>query len=604
MNNNTIATILHASQWTATQRLVALDVFVSSSHRPDSQHMVLDTESSATAIALRLGVSARSVSDALHALTSVGVITWQKECHPDSASNRFGESIPIHRASRERGDFIQWQHTSIVSMPVNVVIPEVLPESANVARARRRSVSERQRVAQMQDELQALLRERECPSCGAHGALQATVSATCDACGTMLNADEIDAMLSTPAMPEYVDTTPTPNVKSFQDSAFPHSENFSDKEENALKEESSSRVVPAIDAEHENFSRGADGDDVLQLVALDALDEISNEPGAERENFSRDYAEHENFSRGADGDESDDDVPALDIPAELTGSDSITYLASVGVELFGRLHVLNGKKAGYGKNFLDVAVDESQAIAHIERSPSRLVGILPEHCSFDVLDIDAGLSDFMKTFPHAASWCRVIRSNAPSRAKFIVKVKGNKLRHASRELSDKARKIEVMGVRHSGVIAGVHPSGVPYTLIPGEIPELDADDVARIFDAFIPPMVPMVPMVRSASVNRSSSPSTSGSAAKRAIQFWLANPANIAQTLALIERRPHAGKHFALRDNDSTPSAMLVSADAVHDYGTDAHYDFFDVYVILTGSNKRSAIHEAYTQMQASQTSA
>ena len=562
MNNNTIATILHASQWTATQRLVALDVFVSSSHRPDSQHMVLDTESSATAIALRLGVSARSVSDALHALTSVGVITWQKECHPDSASNRFGESIPIHRASRERGDFIQWQHTSIVSMPVNVVIPEVLPESANVARARRRSVSERQRVAQMQDELQALLRERECPSCGAHGALQATVSATCDACGTMLNADEIDAMLSTPAMPEYVDTTPTPNVKSFQDSAFPHSENFSDKEENALKEESSSRVVPAIDAEHENFSRGADGD------------------------------------------ESDDDVPALDIPAELTGSDSITYLASVGVELFGRLHVLNGKKAGYGKNFLDVAVDESQAIAHIERSPSRLVGILPEHCSFDVLDIDAGLSDFMKTFPHAASWCRVIRSNAPSRAKFIVKVKGNKLRHASRELSDKARKIEVMGVRHSGVIAGVHPSGVPYTLIPGEIPELDADDVARIFDAFIPPMVPMVPMVRSASVNRSSSPSTSGSAAKRAIQFWLANPANIAQTLALIERRPHAGKHFALRDNDSTPSAMLVSADAVHDYGTDAHYDFFDVYVILTGSNKRSAIHEAYTQMQASQTSA
>ena len=591
MNNDTIATILHASQWTATQRLVALDVFVSSSHRPDSQHMVLDTESSATAIASRLGVSARSVSDALHALSSVGVITWQKECHPDSATNRFGESIPIHRASRERGDFISWQHTSIVSMPVNVAIPDVLPESANVARARKRSVSQRQRVAQMQDELQALLRERECPSCGAHGALQATVSATCDACGTMLNADEIDAMLSTPAMPEYVDTTPTPNVKSFQDSAFPHSENFSDKEENALKEESENLAVPAIDAdaEHENFSRGADGDDVLQLVsASDALDAISNEPGAE----------HENFSRGADGDESDDDVPVPDIPAELTGSDSITYLASVGVELFGRLHVLNGKKAGYGKDFLDVAVDESQALAHIERSPSRLVGILPEHGSFDVLDIDAGLSDFMKTFPHARTWCRVIRSNAPSRAKFIVKVKGDKLRHASRELSDKARKIEVMGVRHSGVIAGVHPSGVPYTLIPGELPELDADDVARIFDAFIPPMVPMV---RSAPMNRSSSPSTSGSAAKRAIQFWLAQPANIAQTLALIERRPHAGKHFALRDNDSTPSAMLVSADAVHDYGTDAHYDFFDVYVILTGSNKRSAIHEAYTQMQASQ---
>ena len=594
MNNDTIAiaTILHASQWTVTQRLVALDVFVSASHRPDSQHMVLDTESSATAIASRLGVSARSVSDALHALASVGVITWQKECHPDSASNRFGERIPINRASRERGDFIQWQHTSIVSMPVNVAIPDVLPESANVARARRRSGAERQRVAQMQDELQALLRERECPSCGAHGALQAKISATCDACGSVLDADEIDAMLSTPAMPEYVDTTPTPNVKSFQDSAFPHSENFSDKEENALKEESENLAAHQL-AEHENFSRGADELDESDddVPVLDALDEISNEPGAE----------HENFSRGADGDESADDVPVPDIPAELTGSDSITYLASVGVELFGRLHVLNGKKAGYGKDFLDVAVDEPQAIAHIERSANRLVGILPEHGSFDVLDIDAGLSDFMKTFPHAASWCRVIRSNAPERAKFVVRVKGDKLRHASRELSDKARKIEVMGIRHSGVIAGVHPSGVPYTLIPGEIPELDADDVARIFDAFIPPMVPMV---RSAPMNRSSSPSTSGSAAKRAIQFWLAQPANIAQTLALIERRPHSGKHFSLRDNDSTPSAMLVSADAVHDYGTDAHYDFFDVYVILTGSNKRSAIHEAYTQMQASQMSA
>ena len=597
MNKDTIATILHAAQWTVTQRLVALDVFVSASHRPDSQHRVLDTESSATAIALRLGVSARSVSDALHALDAVGVITWRKECRPDSASNRYGESIPINRASRERGDFISWQHTSIVSMPVDVAIPESLPESTNVVRARRRSVSERQRVAQMQAELQALVAARECPSCGAHGALQATISATCGACGTMLNADEIDAMLSTPAMPEYVDTTPTPtpNVKSFQDSAFPHSENFSDKEENALKEESENLAIPVpqlADAEHENFSRAElDGDDVPQLAALDALDEISNEPGAE----------HENFSRGADGDESDDELDDVPVPAELTGGDSITYLASVGVELFGRLHVLNGKKAGCGKDFLDVAVDEGQAIAHIERSANRLVGILPEHCSFDVLDVDAGLSDFMKTFPHAASWCRVIRSNAPERAKFIIRVKGDKLRHSTRELSDKARKIEVMGVRHSGVIAGVHPSGVPYVLIPGEIPELDADDVARIFDAFIPPMVPMV---RSTPMNRSSSPSTSGSAAKRAIQFWLANPANIAQTLALIERRPHSGKHFALRDNDSTPSAMLVSADAVHDYGTDTHYDLFDVYVILTGTNKRAAIHEAYMQMKASQMSA
>ena len=559
MNNDTIATILHASQWTATQRLVALDVFVSSSRRPCSQHLVLDTESSATAIASRLGVSARSVSDALHALSSVGVITWQKECHPDSAKNRFGESIPINRASRERGDFISWQHTSIIAMPVDVAIPASLPESANVARARQRSIIERQRVRQMQAELQALLRERDCPSCGAHGALQATISATCAECGTMLDADEIDAMLSTPAIPEYVDTT---NVKTFHDSAFPHSENFSD-EENALKEESPNLAVP-------------------ELAALDAL----GAPGAEHENFSR--AELDVFVS------SDDE---LDMPAELTGSDAITYLASVGVELFGRLHVIGGKKAGYMRDFLDIAVDLAQAIAHIERSAHHLVGVLPEHCSFDVLDIDAGLSEFMKTFPRAASWCRVIRSNAPERAKFIIRVKGDKLKHASRELSDKARKIEVMGTRHSGVVAGMHPSGVPYVLIPGVIPELDATQVQAMLDAFIPPMVPAVPMVRSAPMNRSSS--TSGSAAKRAISHWLAQPANIAATRALIERRPHSGKHFSLRDNDSTPSAMLVSADAVHDYGNDEHYDLFDVWCMLTGTNKRAAIHDAYLQMRA-----
>jgi hypothetical protein len=593
MNNDTIATILHASQWTATQRLVALDVFVSSSRRPCSQHLVLDTESSATAIASRLGVSARSVSDALHALSSVGVITWQKECHPDSAKNRFGESIPINRASRERGDFISWQHTSIIAMPVDVAIPASLPESANVARARQRSIIERQRVRQMQAELQALLRERDCPSCGAHGALQATISATCAECGTMLDADEIDAMLSTPAIPEYVDTT---NVKTFHDSAFPHSENFSD-EENALKEESPNLAVPelaALDAlgapgaEHENFSRAeldvfvsSDGA-VPELAALDAL----GAPGAEHENFSR--AELDVFVS------SDDE---LDMPAELTGSDAITYLASVGVELFGRLHVIGGKKAGYMRDFLDIAVDLAQAIAHIERSAHHLVGVLPEHCSFDVLDIDAGLSEFMKTFPRAASWCRVIRSNAPERAKFIIRVKGDKLKHASRELSDKARKIEVMGTRHSGVVAGMHPSGVPYVLIPGVIPELDATQVQAMLDAFIPPMVPAVPMVRSAPMNRSSS--TSGSAAKRAISHWLAQPANIAATRALIERRPHSGKHFSLRDNDSTPSAMLVSADAVHDYGNDEHYDLFDVWCMLTGTNKRAAIHDAYLQMRA-----
>jgi hypothetical protein len=551
MNNDTIANILHASQWTTTQRLVALDVFVSSSRRASSQHLVLDTESSATAIASRLGVSARSVSDALHALSSVGVITWQRECKPDSAKNRFGESIPINRASRERGDFIAWQHTSIIAMPVDVAIPSSLPQSANVARARQRSIIERQRVAQMQAELQALLRERECPSCGAHGTLQATISATCADCGTMLDADEIDAMLSTPAIPEYVDTT---NVKTFHDSAFPHSENFSD-EENALKEESPNLAVPALDAERENFSHGDDGD------------------------------------------ESDDE---LDMPAELTNSDAITYLASVGVELFGRLHVLNGKKAGYMRDFLDIAVDESQAIAHIERSAHHLVGVLPEHCSFDVLDIDAGLSEFMKTFPHAASWCRVIRSNAPERAKFIIRVKGDKLKHSSRELVDKTRKIEVMGTRHSGVVAGVHPSGVPYVLIPGVIPELDATQVQAMLDAFIPPMVPMVPAQRSASnVKTFHTGASSGSAAKRAISHWLSQSSNIAATLALIERRPHSGKHFSLRDNDSTPSAMLVSADAVHDYGNDEHYDFFDVWCMLTNTNKRAAIHDAYLQMRA-----
>lgn len=552
--SETLAKILYSSL-TPMQRLVLLDVVVTGKHNSESSYFVLDERASMRDIATRLRISERSVSDAMHALVKAGVIAWRKDVKPEGAVNRYGEPIPVNVASKKNGDFITWQHTSVVALFADVEMPEHAPKPANVERARVRAAAERQRVRQMQDELQELLRERDCPSCGAHGALRAHISATCATCGEIFDADELDEMMSAPAIPEAPrrcdadeldECAQRPNLQTLQNSVCTHPAKFAGSQPDALKEECS---TGHRDVESANF---ADGDDAA-------------------------------------------------LPVELEGADTIAYLSSLGVNAFARQHVIGAKKAGYGASWLDDALRPGAAIEHLARSTRHLVGILPEACNVVMLDVDAGLSEFLALHPGARAWCRVTRRNAPERAKFIVRVQGDdKARNMVRESSDKARKIEVLSARRAGVVAGKHPSGAAYTLVTGAIPELDVAQVLALVDSFVPaPAAPAAPAPAKFAGSASSS-TPSGSAARRAIQHWLAQPQNVAQVLALIERRPHAGKHFSLRDNDSTPSCMLTSSDAVHDYGTGAHYDFFDVWCILTNTNKRSAINDAYRAMRAS----
>lgn len=560
MSEETLARILY-SPLTPMQRLVALDVVVTGRRDKASSFFALEDNASLKAIAARLRISERSVSDAMHSLVASGVLMWRRDVKPESAVNRYGEPIPINAASTRNGDFIEWAHTSVVALPVDVAIPDKALKPANVERARVRAASERQRVRQMQDELQALLRERDCPTCGAHGALQADVRATCATCGEIFDADKLDRMLSAPAIPNAPERSDADcaqvkatHLQSLQDSASVHDAGNAD----ALKEECFS---PSCDAHS------------------------SDAPA--------------NFAGVCDDEAPDVELAAL--PVELEGADAIAFLSSMGVDAFSRQHICGSKKAGYGASWLDDVMSASAAIEHLARSKRHLVGILPEHCDVVMLDVDAGLSEFFALHPDARAWCRVQRRNAPERAKFIVRMKGDKARNLVRETSDKARKVELIGARRAGVIAGKHPSGAQYTLVTGAIPELDVAQVRALIDAFVPALVAPA---KFAGVCDAPGRSASGSAAKRAIAHWLAQPANVAATLALIERRPHAGKHFSLRDNDTTPSCMLTSADAVHDYGTGAHYDLFDVHCMLTGTDKRRAIDDAYKAMRASERSA
>lgn len=554
---DTLVNILH-SALTPMQRLVLLDVALTGKRNTDSRHYVLDESASLKAIAMRLHISERSVSDAMHALVNAGVLTWERSCAPEGAMNRYGERIPVNKASRANGDFIAWQHASIVSLPVDVALPAAAPRPANVERARVRAASERQRVRQMQDELQALLCERDCPTCGTHASLKADVRAHCETCGEIFDADALDKILNTPAQPAAPERSVNDDLtylQTLQDSACTHAAKFSDERDmDALKEKTES----------------------LGHLELDAPANFACEPAAPHD---------------CDADE------LTQVPEELTGADNIAFLASLGVDAFSRQRVIGDKKAGYDSKWLDNPIGERLAIEHLLRSTSHLVGILPEHGDIIMLDIDAGLSEFLALHPGARSWCRVIRSNAPERAKFVIRLKGDKARNLVRETGDKLRKVELISSRRAGVIAGLHPSGAQYTLVTGEIPELDVAQTLALIDAFIPALVAPAP-ANFAGASSSGSSGSSGSAAKRAIAYWLAQPANVAQALALIERRPRNGKHFSLRDNDSTPSCMLTSADAVHDYGTGAHYDLFDVWCLLTNTNKRSAIHDAYQAMR------
>lgn len=556
MNIPAITSIVHAAEWTPLQRLVMLDVVLGAEHHDGSRYFVL--ESSATAIASRIGCSVRIASDALHALVDAGVIEWHRDVQPVGAVNRYGEKINIRSASRARGDFVEWQHSSAIAVnPTRLeTLPETLPTSTNTDRARRRAAAERDRVKRIEHELNELLKDRACPDCNAVGTLHAEVVGECTACGQRYRADELDAIIDDGA----------DHVKSFHVSACTYDEKFSRGEDDAKKEECPS-------SPSENFSCGDAG--------------AANIGGA----VGGDDDDHENFSRR------DDDLG--DIPERLNGADAIMFLSSIGVRAFGRMISRGNQKQGLGKEWLDVPLSDADAIAHLHRSPDHLVGVLPEHGDYVVLDVDAGLSEFLALHPGARSWCRIVRSDAPDRAKLFVRIVGTRPKYSVRQCS--GRKLEILTARRSAVIAGIHPDGMPYELVTGHVPVLDPDQLNAIIDAFIPNTPKRAANIGGAA--GASGLTSSTSTAKRAIAWWCSLPSNIAQVEHLIEqtRRSSSGRHFVLRNDDRTPSTSRINTRYVYDHGSGTTYDLFDVWLILTGQmhNKRAAVNDVYREWHA-----
>ena len=637
------------STWKPSHKVVATRLIIAATPSTASVNGYAIVEATATSIAREVNCSPRTAAETLSALVDAGLIEWRREVHPTAARNRYGEDIPINRANVEHGDFIEWQHTSTIAVQLSMFPSEMptLSASQNVERARASSRRQRARVQQLQDALNHALREYHCPHCDSHSTLDVEVTATCSTCGSILDAAEIDALLSTPAMPTATDAPVLPDesvetnvemlddsvqqtdVKSFHDSAFPHSENFSHgtaecTEGSAnlyVEHESSSAIVevPDVLIVGETSSTAAiagaeivrvetdvktfhvpdveldTSDDALISAAL-ALGGIVRTPDTHMKSFHVDVEHVQRFEGAA-------------IVRELT------HLA-----LYPLMFSKSKGKVGLGSAFLDAPLHAGLAVQHLEKDKrTHTVGILADYCDVITLDVDAGFADFLNLNPRLASAPRIVRQSAPERAKILIALaNGEELPdYDVREIpitgsKGYVRKIELLSTRRHAIVAGAYAdkakgfTGEQYQLETrgAPIPTMTAAEILAIVEGFIPASAKSTSRQQDSRVQQTSSTSstssvqtsTSGSAAKKAIRWWLSQPSNIANVLAMIEALPHEGQMFSIRP-ERTPSCKLTSADAVHDYGTGAHLDLFDVYVILNKLNKRAFIDATYKAM-------
>jgi hypothetical protein len=92
-----------------------------------------------------------------------------------------------------------------------------------------------------------------------------------------------------------------------------------------------------------------------------------------------------------------------------------------------------------------------------------------------------------------------------------------------------------------------------------------------------------------------------------AIAWWNEQLANIAEVERLIASCPTKGKAFAIRD-EKTPSTVYRPAANGHntptwrDFGAGISRDVFDMYILLTGRDKRQFVGEVMREWRAANT--
>ena len=285
----------------------------------------------------------------------------------------------------------------------------------------------------------------------------------------------------------------------------------------------------------------------------------------------------------------------------MTGAVTLNYFAEDGAAF--TFAEARGKKA-MGAAWPDHPHTLRDALEHLKRGN---VGILTGAGGLAVIDLDEHAGDFLRQHPEFAGAPRVFRRDAPERVKLIIRLEGEAgPSYASKNTPGARRKVEYLGARHHGIIAGTHASGATIEVRPGKLPTMTGEAARALCVAWadIPPAV-IDPPARSsrAATSTTASSTNEGNISADAIAWANADADIRGEVDAALSKLKREGKYYSIRANDRTPSATWAAGDGgrrmMRDHGAGAGegeraMDDFELWTRFThNGDKRAAVREA-----------
>lgn len=543
-----VEAILRANEptWTPTHKTAAALMYLDGKPFGD----VIPSQHTPNTLAAALNVSTGTARTALQQMKTANVLDYDSKAIP---VNRYGE--PLKRGvmgDKTRGD--RFERSVTITLPAQ---PVIKPLTATATQTKDKAAKRQQR-----DELRELrtkLAALECPECGQVGHLQIV----CGECGCKL-----DATLETSES----DFSRTPATNAPAD-------------EQPVTPEPAAATAASLEKSDSDVSK------VLAIATL----ETSKIDVCNKENSKFDVSTF-GTERRVTHDEPPPTTNERDVnppAANITPAQLIALIGNKGQFIATKYH--SKQRANSGPT---TWLNSLAALDALEKGHNIA---LDSAGQFAIIDIDAGAGEF--TAPPNAPM--IYRVNAPNRAKFIVRCDDVQT-IAKRKNATGTREIEV---KREAVVIGIHETGAQILCKHnGEpIPTMSMAQIDALVNSFVPAptMTASAKTVTPLSVSKAKPNTQTEGDVRAAISWWNGQPANVAEVERLISQLPHKGKAFAVRD-EKTPSTVYRPAQEKRcsptwrDFGTGISRDALDMYVLLTGCDKRRFIGEVMREWRAS----
>ena len=578
---NAVKTILTAPDetWTPTHRAIAAALYlerepignvIPSSHDPNT-------------LAAMLNISTNTARTALKQMAAVNAIEYKKVSTP---VNRYGE--PLERGVKidmSRGD--TYRNSVAVTLPAQ---PVIKPLAATPTQEKDKATKKQQR-----DELQHLrqkLAALECPECGTVGHLQ-IVCIKCN-CKLDIPTDKSESefsVIETPAKINDIAETiaaATNDIRPYTDDEREQLQSQWDEARQRNIEAVQKWIISAATPDKSESEFSVIHPDKSKIGAcINENSKIDLSIGTEKGvNLT---------ATPPTASEPDAMPPAANIsPAQLT-----QLLGNEARYIAAKYHSKWRAERGDATQ-----LDAATALLKLEDTHN----IVLSGGGYAVIDIDAGIDELLNTYPQLRNAPAIYRVNAPNRGKLIIKC-SDAITIAKHQNEAKTHEIEV---KREAVVMGIHETGTQILCKHNgqPIPVLAMAEVKNLINTFAP--IAIKPKQQAAKSTPLSVPinkpntQTEGDV-RAAISWWNEQPANIAEVERLIASCPTKGKAFAIRD-EKTPSTVYRPAQEGHttatwrDFGAGISRDAFDMYIHLTGRDKRQFVGEVMREWRAANT--